>query len=93
MARDRKRHVKADEVAAKAAVGRSYNRTSDELARLETALQIAARLVVQDPIYAPIFRRLEREIALEKAARAEDVIERARALIAQNEIGASNSAA
>ena len=93
MARDRKRHVKADEVAAKAAVGRSYNRTSDELARLETALQVAAQLVVQDPIYAPIFRRLEREIALEKAARAEDVIERARALIAQNEIGASNSAA
>ncbi|ADE85022.1 hypothetical protein ACTTAK_06260 [Rhodobacter capsulatus] len=73
-----------------------------DLQRLEAALRIVAGLVIENPVYAPIFRRLEREIALEKQAQAADVIARARAVIAQNEsnalidqneIGTSNSAA
>lgn len=73
-----------------------------DLQRLEAALRIVAGLVIENPVYAPIFRRLEREIALEKQAQAADVIVRARAVIAQNEsdasidqneIGANNSAA
>ena len=65
------------------------------LARLEAALVTVAELTRNDPVYAPIFCRLEEEIALERAAR--DVIARARAIAEQNErrrqneIGASRS--
>jgi hypothetical protein len=45
--------------------------------RLEAALAIVARGVVLDgPIYAPLFDRLEREIAALRAA--DDVVSRAR---------------
>lgn len=66
----------------------ALRRGQGDLPRLEAALRVVARLVIENPVYAPIFRRLEHEIALEKAALAEDVIARARAIIAQNDTSA-----
>ncbi|AJY45834.1 hypothetical protein [Martelella endophytica] len=74
--------------------GRQYRRPSscspagqDELARLEDALMIVARLIDTDPVYVPIFERLEREIELEKEKTSNSAVSRARLLLAQNEIG------
>lgn len=48
--------------------------------RLERALAVAAYVVVLDgPIAAPLFNRLERELAAARAA--DDTVARARALI------------
>jgi hypothetical protein len=55
-----------------------------ELDRLRAALQTVAELVVVDPVYAPIFARLEAEIDLEESKLSSDVIVRARALAAQS---------
>ncbi|WP_131725692.1 hypothetical protein ACTTAL_06395 [Rhodobacter capsulatus] len=66
----------------------ALRRGQGDLPRLEAALRVVARLVIANPVYAPIFRRLEHEIALEKAALAEDVIAWARAIIAQNDTSA-----
>lgn len=52
-----------------------------ELSRLRAALKVVAELVVADPVYAPIFTRLEAEIELEEALLAQDVIGRARAIV------------
>jgi hypothetical protein len=52
------------------AVKRNRKNEAITAARLEAALAIVARAIVLDgPVYAPIFERLEREIA---ALRAED---------------------
>lgn len=74
--------------------GRQYRRPSsfspagqDELARLEDALMIVARLIDTDPVYVPIFERLEREIEREKEKTSNSAVNRARLLLAQNEIG------
>ncbi|PRX02778.1 UNVERIFIED_ORG: hypothetical protein BCL66_1265 [Martelella mediterranea] len=74
--------------------GRQHSRPSscspagqDELARLEDALMIVARLIDTDPVYVPIFERLEREIELEKEKTSNSAVNRARLLLAQNEIG------
>lgn len=48
-----------------------------DLDRLKTALAKVAKLVVADPVYLPIFTRLEAEIA---KAEANDPLARARAL-------------
>jgi len=61
--------------------------TSD-LPRLLRARDKVARLVVADPVYAPIFQRLESEIA--EAEAAEDIVARARA-VAQKASGARTS--
>lgn len=61
--------------------------TSD-LLRLHRARDKVARLVVADPVYAPIFQRLESEIA--EAEAAEDIVARARA-VAQKASGARTS--
>lgn len=50
------------------------------LARLKAARATVAALVVEDAIYAPIFTRLEAEIAAEEARG--DPIARARAIVA-----------
>ncbi len=42
----------------------------------ETYLELVARLVIEDPVYIPIFKRIEAEIA--RSAEQEDVISRAR---------------
>lgn len=55
-----------------------------DLERLRAALEMCAELVVADPVYAPIFRRLEAEIAQEEAFLANDVVARARAVAAQS---------
>lgn len=60
------------------------------LERLNKALLKVARLLEYDAEYAPIFIRLEREIELEKAKLHDDILIRARAIVSQNEIGASN---
>lgn len=54
-----------------------------ELARLQKAQTTVAQLVVSDPVYAPIFERLDAEIATEEAKRmASDPISAARAIVA-----------
>lgn len=57
------------------------------LLRLHRARDKVARLVVADAVYAPIFQRLEAEIAEAEAEAAEDVVARARA-VAQKASGA-----
>lgn len=60
------------------------------LERLNKALLKVARLLEHDAEYALIFIRLEREIELEKAKLHDDILVRARIIVSQNEIGASN---
>jgi hypothetical protein len=67
-------------------------RSCSHLARLEAALTKVAHLVIENPRYAPIFQRLEHEITCEKAKLSKDPLARARAVIAQNAIGASSPA-
>jgi len=57
--------------------------TSD-LLRLHRARDKVAKLVVADPAYAPIFQRLDAEIA--EAEAADNIVARARA-VAQNARG------
>lgn len=59
---------------------RDASTTTPDLERLRVALGVVAELVVADPVYAPIFTRLEAEIELEEALLAQDVIGRARAI-------------
>ncbi|WP_287012202.1 hypothetical protein [Actibacterium sp.] len=49
----------------------------DNLDRLKAALAKVAKLVVSDPVYVPVFTRLEAEIA---KLETNDVLARARAL-------------
>ncbi len=58
-----------------------------ELDRLRKALGTVAELVSRDIAFAPIFTRLEEEIALEEAKLQNDILARARALIRQSAIG------
>lgn len=58
---------------------------SSDLLRLHRARDKVAKLVVADPAYAPIFQRLDAEIA--EAEAADDIVARARA-VAQNARGA-----
>jgi hypothetical protein len=58
--------------------------TQTDLERLRAALETVAKLVVADPVYVPIFTRLEAEIAQEEAIVANDVVARARAVAAQS---------
>lgn len=58
---------------------------TSNLLRLHRARDKVARLVVADAVYAPVFQRLEAEIA--EAEAAEDVVARARA-VAQKASGA-----
>ncbi|KIN69541.1 hypothetical protein Z948_3287 [Sulfitobacter donghicola DSW-25 = KCTC 12864 = JCM 14565] len=51
-------------------------------ARIVKALGTVALLVVEDPIYIPVFERLERELADIKSRN--DAIERAREFLAPN---------
>lgn len=50
--------------------------TKPTLRDWETYLELLARLVIEDPVYIPIFKRIEAEIA--RSAEQEDVISRAR---------------
>ena len=72
--------------------GAAPRSAASELDRLRKALHTVAELLVHDPIYAPIFIRLEEEIAIEEAKQQNDVLARARAraIIRQNAMGASS---
>lgn len=65
-----------------------------DAARLELALMKVAMLVAEDPAFAPIFERLEAELAAawKKEKRLSEVERRARALLAQNARRATSSA-
>lgn len=92
MARDRERHASVKVVpppawATQTAVGRIST-----LKRLEAALMTVAVLVIRDPVYTPIFERLEREIEAERNAQSDNILNRARAIVAQKEMGAKSVA-
>lgn len=55
-----------------------------DLERLRRAHAKVARLVVADPVYAPIFIRLEAEIADAEAMLSGDILARARAVARQS---------
>lgn len=57
---------------------------NNTLERLRAALTKVAKLVVQDANYAPIFQRLESEVARAEALLSDDVMARARAVAAQS---------
>jgi hypothetical protein len=63
-------------------------------ARIEAALLKVAMLVAEDPAYAPIFERLEAELAAaaQEERRLSEAQQRARALLAQKAIPATSSA-
>lgn len=52
-----------------------------DLKSLQSAYLKAAALVVEDPVYLPIFERIEYEIAVFE--RQDDVIQRAKAVVAR----------
>ncbi|WP_417526197.1 hypothetical protein [Marinovum sp.] len=55
---------------------------SDDLAKLQAAQGILAELVIEDPVYIPVFERIEREISL--LEHQQSAIERARAVVARH---------
>lgn len=55
----------------------------DDLQRLYAARETAAKLVLADPVYSPIFQRIEKEIALAEAAAHGDALACARAIARQ----------
>lgn len=104
MARDRKRYAHGaaedrgfDADASSSVLIRNARRPSstrpqDDMLALHRALETVAKLVLTDPVYAPIFRRLEEEIRLERQAQADNILDRARAIAGQNAIGARSAA-
>ena len=61
--------------------------SGDDLTRLRAALQVVARLLIDDPIYAPLFERLEEEIRQEEDTLANGAQARARALLERTHTG------
>jgi len=53
--------------------------TKPSLQDWEAYRELVARLVIEDPVYIPIFKRIEAEIA--RAVEEEDVISRARKIV------------
>lgn len=51
---------------------------STDLKILEAACEKVAALVIEDPVYLPVFERIEREIALFE--KRDDAVSRARAI-------------
>lgn len=49
---------------------------------LQEAYQKVAALVIEDPVYLPVFERIERELTM--LDRQDDVIQRARAVAARH---------
>ena len=69
------------DLVSRTAGNRSVNR---DLARLRAARQTVAKLVVADPVYVPIFERIEAEIASEEARLTDaDPLASARAIAAR----------
>lgn len=55
-----------------------------DLERLRSDLAFAAKLVLADPAYVPIFERLERDVANAEAAISGGALARARAVAAHS---------
>ncbi|UWQ17918.1 hypothetical protein [Jannaschia sp. M317] len=55
-----------------------------DLEQLRSDLAFAAKLVLADPVYVPIFERLERDVADAEAAMSGGALARARAVAAQS---------
>lgn len=51
---------------------------STDLENLKAAFEKVAALVIKDPVYVPVFERIEREIALFE--KRDDAVSRARAI-------------
>lgn len=69
-----------DDLASRTSRNRSVRR---DLARLMAARQTVAKLVVADPVYVPIFERIEAEIASEEARLTDaNPVASARAIVA-----------
>ena len=51
--------------------------------RIRAAHRVVARLTAKDPAYAPVFARLDKELAAAEAAQTDDPIAKARAAVAQ----------
>ena len=60
-----------------------------DLDRLRRAQATAAELTLADPVYAPIFARLDAELEAAEAAMATDPITRARAVARQRAIAST----
>lgn len=54
-----------------------------DLQRLHAARETMAKLVLDNPVYVPIFQRIEEEIAHAEAATSGDALARARAIARQ----------
>lgn len=65
----------------------STRNSGDDLSRLQAALRVVALLLVDDPVYAPLFERLENEIRQEEDTLANGAQARARALLARTGTG------
>jgi len=59
---------------------------SEVVKQLEAALDKVALLVIENPVYAPIFERLELELEQERAFASDDVLARAKAITAQRQM-------
>ena len=57
------------------------SKQNNKIERIRAAHGIMAKLVIQNPVYIPIFERLERELAVAEADG--DIITRARNIVAQ----------
>lgn len=62
---------------------------ASEIERLRTAHALAAKLVMVDPEYLPIFERLESELIQAEAATLTDPVSKARALAASRQMAIS----
>jgi len=85
MARERESYAEGQaerERSAPRLAPRAFS-TASKLERLQAALETVAALIAKDPVYIPIFERLEREIALEQ--RHTDALARARAVLHRRE--------
>ena len=88
MARERESHAEREAVRERSVARPRFARrpaaTASELERLQAALETIAALIIDDPVYLPIFERLEREIELER--NRADTMARARAVLRQKEM-------
>lgn len=57
-----------------------------DLARLQAALQVVARLLLDDAVYVPLFERLEEDIRQGEERQSNGPQARARALLARTEV-------
>ncbi|WP_174801974.1 hypothetical protein [Martelella limonii] len=88
MARERESHAESEAVRERSVARPRFARrpaaTASERERLQTAIETIAALMIDDPVYLPIFERLEREIELER--NRADTMARARAVLRQKEM-------